>query len=409
MGLCMQNDSHLTILQNLRRSGNLTRRDLAQQMGLGLSMVSRLTGELLELGLIRENGRSESQGGRPSDLLSIEPRASYAAGLDIGGNHQRAVLVDLVGNLVTSLEYERNLPPSREGILADIDSLICQLQAQAAIPWERIQGLGIGLWGSVDPHNGVVYSWTETPELYTTWKDYALRDALQARHPFPHIYLDDIVRTMGLAEVLYGSSNEHDHDFIFALADTGIGVAVMIDGQPYVGPTQLSGEIGHIPIAGGDILCSCGNTGCLETIASSRAVIDQVKRKMRESSVISRLRFLEETMTVQQIIQAAEEGDKLAFQVLTEAGEKFGVGLAITANLLGPRWMVVGGSLAASNVFLDATRRMVRMQALSKVNSSLTIEASKLNHLAGSLGAASQVLNLLFSSGENNLLTLVTR
>ncbi len=209
----MVSENYLIILQCLRRTDSLTRRDLARQMGLSFSMVSRLTGDLLEAGLICEIGRQESVGGRPSDLLSLAPSAGYAVGLDIGGSHQCAILVDLVGNIAGYIECEHSLPASRDGIVEEIDGLVLQLQARSGVPMERIFGLGIGLWGSVDPRGGVVYSWTETPELYATWKDFALQDALQTHRPFPHIFIDDVVRTMGLAEVLYGAPTARNEDF----------------------------------------------------------------------------------------------------------------------------------------------------------------------------------------------------
>lgn len=401
----MLNGNYLTILHHLRRTGSLTRRDLARQMDLGISMVSRLTGELLDLGVIRENGRLESQSGRPSDLLSLEPKAGYAVGLDIGGSHQRAILVDLVGDIVAHYETNQDLPASREGILESIASLVGRVQVSSGIPEDQLFGLGIGLWGSVDPRGGVVYSWTETPELYATWKDFALRGALQERLPFPHIYIDDVVRTMGLAEVLYGDPAARDQDFVFALADTGIGVALMINGQAYVGPNQLAGEIGHIPV-GGNRPCNCGNTGCIETVASVRAIVEQARHRIEEMPTATVLRECQNDLCIQKIIQAAETGDKLAYQVITDAGEKFGVGLAIAANLFGPRLITVGGILSGSNVYLDAAKRMVRFQALGKVNSDLSIVASRLDYLAGARGAASQVLNRLFAPEEKNILAL---
>src|SRR5512133_998989 len=115
----MANGNHLLILQYLRREGQMTRRALARELNVGMSMVSRLTGDLESRGLIREAGRSESLGGRPSDLLSLEPSAAFAIGLDIGGNHQRAVLANLVGDVVACLENEHDLPATREGILQD--------------------------------------------------------------------------------------------------------------------------------------------------------------------------------------------------------------------------------------------------------------------------------------------------
>ena len=89
------NDRRLAILQHIRQAGQLTRREIAQRVGLSLSLVSRLTADLLVQGLITEVGRSESDGGRPPDLLALAPNAAYVVGLDIGGRRQRAIMADL--------------------------------------------------------------------------------------------------------------------------------------------------------------------------------------------------------------------------------------------------------------------------------------------------------------------------
>src|SRR5262245_2737282 len=97
------NDRRLAILQHLRQAGQLTRREIAQRVGLSLSLVSRLTADLLAQGLISEVGRSESDGGRPPDLLALAPNAAYVIGLDIGGRRQRAIVANLRGEVVASL------------------------------------------------------------------------------------------------------------------------------------------------------------------------------------------------------------------------------------------------------------------------------------------------------------------
>ena len=194
----------LSILKKIRQDGPQTRRELADYLELSFSMVSKLTGRLLERGLVKEIARPEGALGRPSDVLALDPIAAYAIGLDIETYHQRAVLVNLLGDVVYSLEESRTLPPSRDGILADLHRLIQQV-CHCPDGQVRLYGLGVGLWGSVDPQEGVIYSWTEAPELYDVWKNFGLRAALRERYPFPHIHADDVVRSMGLAEVLYGA------------------------------------------------------------------------------------------------------------------------------------------------------------------------------------------------------------
>jgi hypothetical protein len=192
-------------------------------------------------------------------------QAGYAIGLDISGTRQRAVLVDLYGEVVNTFEEDIHILADRENILSTLENLTTRAIQSCGLQPCAIKGVGVGVWGSVDPATGVSYSWTETPALTSTWKDYAVGDALRAHTSFPHVMVDDIVRMMGIAEVLYGHNAGQDEDFVFVLADTGVGVAIMLDGFPYVGSNQLAGEIGQVPIPGVTLPCNCGNTGCVGT------------------------------------------------------------------------------------------------------------------------------------------------
>ena len=401
----MSNGNLLSTLQRIRHAGRITRREIAQELDLGFSMISRLTGELLERGLIREVGRSEAESGRPSDLLALNPTAGYAIGLDISGTRQRAVLVDLCGEVVNTFEENIHFLADRDNILSTLENLTTRTIESCGLQPCAILGVGMGVWGSVDPMAGVVYSWTETPALTSTWKDYAVRDALRAHTSYPHVMVDDIARTLGIAEVLYGHNAGQDEDFVFALADTGVGVAFLLGGTPYVGPNQLAGEIGHVPIPGVTLPCNCGNIGCLETVASVTGILRRAEQRLTETAIPSVLRDAPE-LTIQGMIAAADDSDKLAYQLMTEAGEALGTGLAMTVNLLGPKLVVVGGILAKSGVYLDAARRSMKLQVLSKATNTVRVEPSQLDEFAGARGAAAQVLNVLFVPGEANILAL---
>jgi predicted NBD/HSP70 family sugar kinase len=403
----MSNGHPLTILQNIRRAGQLTRRELAAQLGVGISMVSKLTTELIERGLLHEVGRSTSAGGRPSDLLALNPGAGYALGLDAGGNHLRAAVVDFSGGVVSQIAGPGPDMSNRAAILSSFITMIDQALAAAGLSRADVFGVGVSLYGSVDPTTGTVYSWTETPRLYNTWKNFNVGEGFRSRWQLPHVYVDDVVRTLGLAEMLYGTTSPSQEDFVYILADTGIGAALMIDGKPYVGPSQLAGELGHLPLNNDKVPCSCGNIGCLETIASVHAVVELANRRLNEIQVESTLSGLDRAPKIEDIIAAALAGDKLAYRILTEAGEALGRGIAITLNLFGASRVVAGGVLANSEAYLDAAQRAARMNTLTKVSQSLRFERSVLDEFAAARGAAGIVLNALFQPGETNALALV--
>jgi len=397
------NGRRLAILQHLRQAGQLTRREIAQRLGLSLSLVSRLTAELLAQGLISEVGRSESDGGRPPDLLALAPNAAYVVGLDIGGRRQRAIIADLRGAIVASLVESTPLSTEREAILANLEQLIDRIIAEAGLSRSAVMGVGIALRAIVDSITGVVYGWPNTPAWSAAWADFAVRDALAARLPWTHIAVDDTVRTLGVAEARYGHGIQQQ-DFVFVLADSGLGMAIMLGGAPYLGPSHIAGEIGHIAFGSASTLCDCGNAGCLETLSSTTAILLRVRQRLSESHIRTMLRRSDGDLQIEEVIDAAETGDKLAYQLLTEAGEYFGNALAIVLNLLGPKLVVVGGKLASSKVYLDAARRLMKLRTLDQASRDVRVERSQQGELAGARGAASLVLDTLFSPGGSNIL-----
>ncbi len=361
------NDRRLAILQLIRQAGQLTRREIAQRVGLSLSLVSRLTTDLLAQGLISEVGRSESDGGRPPDLLALAPNAAYLVGLDIGGRHQRAIVVDLRGAIVASLVEPTPLSTECEAILDNLEQLIDRIIREAGLTRSAVMGVGLALRAIVDSTAGVVLGWPNTPAWSAAWTDFAVRDALVARLPWGRIAVDDTVGTLGVAEAQYG-------------------------------------QIGHIAFDAVSTLCDCGNTGCLETLSSTTAILGQVRRRLADSHIRTVLRRSDREPRIEEVIDAAATGDKLAYQLLTEAGEYFGSALAIVLNLLGPKLVVVGGKLADSNVYLDAAWRMMKLRTLDQASRDVRVVRSEQGELAGARGAASLVLDALFSSGSSNIL-----
>jgi predicted NBD/HSP70 family sugar kinase len=400
----LTNDRRLAILKLSRQAGPLTRREIAQRVGLSLSVAGRLTGELLAQGLLCEIGRSESDGGRPADLLAIAPNTAYVVGLDIGGRRQRAIVADLRGAIVASLVEPTPLSTERRVILDNLEQFIDRIIHEAGLPHSAVMGVGLALRAIVDSTAGIVYGWPNTPAWSAAWTDFAIRQALAARLPWPHIAVDDTVRTLGVAEALYGHGIQQQN-FVFVLADTGIGMAIMVGGVPYLGPSHIAGEIGHITFGTTSTICDCGNTGCLETISSTTAILAQVRRRLNESHIRTVLRRSDSEPRIEEVIEAAESGDKLAYQIMIEAGEYFGSVLAIVLNLLGPKLVVVGGKLASSNVYLDAAWRLMKLRTLDQASREVRVERSQQGELGGARGAASLVLDALFSSGASNILT----
>jgi len=183
-------------------------------------------------------------------------------------------------------------------------------------------------------------------------------------------------------------------------------MAIMLNGAPYIGFSHIAAEIGHLPVPGEDDPCACGSRGCLENHISTGSILVRLRTRMEALAMHSTFRLSEKEPTIAEVLQAAAEGDKLAYQLITEAGEQLGMVLAMVVNLLGPRLIIVGGALSGSEVFLDAARRMVKFRSLERAARVNVIQPSALDLFGGARGAATMVLNALFEQEEKNIINL---
>jgi predicted NBD/HSP70 family sugar kinase len=223
------------------------------------------------------------------------------------------------------------------------------------------------------------------------WKNVRLQAIFEDEFHMPCL-LEDSVRTMATAERHFGLGRDVD-DFLFIEVGMGIGAAIFIEGKLYRGGGGKAGEFGHITVDENGPLCSCGNNGCLESVASCAAII-QAGRLAIERGVDSRIRDLAggdlNQISMEVIAQAAAENDSLAFRVLQEASSYIARGLADLVNLLNPRLIIFGGALfrAAPQLLADPLRRVIRQRSLEKSSNDVQLRISPLGGEAGAFGAS---------------------
>ncbi len=336
-------------------------------------------------------------------MLSVNPNAGRVVGLDIGGQHSRAVLSDLAGGVIASLIHPTQAVPDREVILSNIVRLIKAICQEGGVSPKEIAAFGVGVRGIVDPRTGIVLGWPNTPSWAAAWAGVDLPAELRARLGVDLIVVDDSVRAMGLVAQRFGSARD-SRNFLYVFLGSGIGSGVFVDGKPYRGGSGLAGELGHVTIADDGPWCSCGSRGCLETLASTWAVLRRVQERLAEPQLMSTLRAPYERgeLTLAALIEAARAGDKLAFQILDETGTYVGKVLAIALNLLGPELVVLGGPLSQDGgIILEAVQRQVRLHALQHISSQTRIVCDDQGEMAGARGAALLALDALFASFEH--------
>jgi predicted NBD/HSP70 family sugar kinase len=254
------------VLRALANLGPISRADIARRTQLTRTTVSDVVTQLSGAGLVQEVGRGPSSGGKAPILLQIPRDARQLVGVHVGDGHMRGAIVNLAGDVS---HRERVELPARDGAsaLETLEGLIDRLVGHASgLPL----GIGIGTPGVVETTTGTV-RWA----VHLDWRDLRLGPRLRARTGLP-VYVANDSQAAALAEWTFGGHTTA-RAMVAVRVGTGIGAGIVIDDRLYQGDGAGAGEIGHTRVTSNDILCRCGRTGCLETVASMPATLERVR------------------------------------------------------------------------------------------------------------------------------------
>jgi predicted NBD/HSP70 family sugar kinase len=380
----------LAILRLIHSGANYSRLDIARKTGLSPALITSIVRKLIARNLVIEAPAVSSMVGRKPVPLEVRSDAGFLIGVDIGSYYAHVVVTDMKGQIVYKEQVETGIPDGRVRVLQRVFECVHRAIEASKVSRERILGMGIAHSGVIDARKGLVLSFPR-PGQMVQWKNVPLQAIFEKEFHLPCL-LEDSVRTMATAERHFGLGRDVD-DFLFVEVGMGIGAAVFFEGKLYRGGGGKAGEFGHITVDENGPLCSCGNNGCLESVASCAAII-QAGRLAIERGVDSRIRDLAlgdlNQISIEVIAQAAAENDSLAFRVLQEASSYIARGLADLVNLLNPRLIIFGGALfrTAPQLLDDPLRRIIRQRSLEKSANDVQLRVSPLGAEAGALGAA---------------------
>ncbi len=382
------------VLRLVRSAGALSRADLAERTGLTRPTVSAVVAELLEEGWVEEIGTGESSGGRPPILLRFNPRARWVIGAELGAGHVRAVLADLTGNVFHRVKQRVE---SHDPLL-EVDQLERAIrhlldQMPKYGPPTPVAGVGIGITGVIDPEEGI---WRYSPHYQV--RDLPVGPMLQERLSLP-VWIENDARAMAWGERSFGAAQGVDN-LAFIRVGVGLGAGIIIDGKLYSGAHQGAGEIGHIMVKEGGLTCRCGTDGCLETVGSAVAIARRAVERMAsgEPTLIRDLCGGDpERVIATTVIEAADAGDRVAQEILSEAGRYLGIGIGALINLLNPAMVIIGGGTSrAGDYLIEPLRKAAMERTLPALRERVRIVRSELGEDAGPLGGAALVIEELF-------------
>jgi predicted NBD/HSP70 family sugar kinase len=330
----------VAVFQELLLHGPLARAEVARRTGLSAGAVTKAAAPLLEAGYLEEMDAAPSRPGRPLRPMAVVPSARCCFGVKITPDRVHGVATDLTAG-VLAVASARAANPSPQAVERAVRAVVARLRSRA--PSEPA-GLGVGVSGDVDTATGVV---RDSPLM--GWTNVPLGRQLADLGP---VIVDNDVQAFTLGEWMFGPDRGADSLALVTIG-SGIGCGLVVGGRQVHGAYGIAGELGHLPVAPGHLVCRCGRRSCVETVASSGAIASLVA----DAAARPGLDFAA-------AVDLARSGDRLALAAMQSAGEAIGLALACLVNLVGPASIVVAGEgVDAFDLYRDTVERVYAAHA----------------------------------------------
>jgi predicted NBD/HSP70 family sugar kinase len=329
-------------------------------------------------------GEAPSTGGRPPSLLGFNVNAGVVLAADLGATHSRLAVADLGATLLAEATADIAIAEGPEAVLDWVAETFAALLVEAGRSTDEVRGVGIGVPGPVEFAAGRAVS----PPIMPGWDGYDIRRRFVDEYRCP-VLVDNDVNIMALGE--HWVMDDAPADFLFLKIGTGIGSGLILGGRLQRGAKGTAGDIGHAQVADDDVLCRCGNAGCLEASAGGGALARHLASEGHH------------TANTRDVVRLVRSGEPAAVQAVRDAGRLIGRALAFTVNLLNPAVIVIGGDLAeAGEQLMAGIRETVYGRSTALSTSDLVLAVSVLGDRAGVTGAAALVIEHVLSPGSVN-------
>ncbi|MDO5066910.1 MAG: ROK family protein [Propionibacteriaceae bacterium] len=384
----------LTDVLNLVRLGSArTRPELSRQSGLARNVVADRVDQLIQAGLLAEGELGASTGGRAPRELRFKANAGHILVAEIGATMCEVGIADLSGHLVATLEAPVDVKEGPVATLEYVGSLLDGLLDD--LPATSAWGVGIGLPGPVEWATGKPVA----PPIMPGWDGFDVRRFFETRYRCA-AWVDNDVNAMATGEVRAGVAQGHQ-DVIYVKVGTGIGSGLFSRGRIHRGAQGAAGDIGHLAVGTGtDVVCRCGNNGCLEALAGGGALVRDAQALARDdrSTHLRNALDADRPLDVALIVEAALFGDPVAIDMLSRSALAVGEALAGMVSMFNPSVVVIGGRVGRSlDLYLATIRRAVLARSLPLATRSLLIVTSPLGDRAGLIGLAFTVIDELLA------------
>jgi glucokinase-like ROK family protein len=368
----------------IRERGTITRAELNQITHLSTTTISALVNVLIASGFVTEAGIGVSSGGRRPVVLEFNYNARYTLGVDMGATHITVIIMKLNGQVIA--RKNRNVDVIHQPYLSldSILEMIASILDERHLTYEDLLGVALTVPAPlIDEQTGEFLTY-----YMPAWAGILPVNYLRQTINLP-IYVENDANSASLAEKYWGIGRGYDN-LAYIKLGTGVGAGLIIDNEIYRGVNGNAGEIGHTTIEASGRLCRCGNHGCIESYVGIPGLLRDVREGLRnDPNWQSNL----DALKIDQIIDAANNGNEVCTQVIAKAGKYMGIGIANLVNLFNPGLVVIGGELtAAGDLFLNSVLSSIRERSIPFGIHREKLVLGELGSDAVAVGAATLVM-----------------
>lgn len=337
------------ILREIVARAPVSRTHISQHTGLTGAAVSRITRELIEVGLVSEGKSMRIKGrvGRRNIRLELAERGAYILGIYLTANVQSVSISNTIGEIVAQNSVHNLDMEQPEKLVEQLGQAALDLVQTSGIDHTRLVGCGIAVGGVADGDSGVLL---RSDPL--GWNDVALGEMFSEKLNLP-------VKLEGRAVALLSAEQKgglvtDKKNVVLISNDLWVGGAAMLDGKIAKGQANMVGQIGHLSMGKCQTPCSCGRKGCLDAVASGLSILQKLEK----------VALPDTANPLERIRQMAEGEHSTQPEIVTafkEAGRNMGFAVDAVLAMLDPEKILLTGITHRHPAFLDGINETLRI------------------------------------------------
>lgn len=313
------------VLELIKKNAPISRADIAKRTNMSPTSISRIVNELETEGYVVETNHHSSGVGRKATFLNVSKDAIFTIGIDLTEQEIKIGIITFTDEVLAAKTIPNTYQTDSSMTLQAISIEVKQILKEHEIMIEKVIGIGIGMPGYIDFEKGIV-----TLSSQLGWRNVHVSQELEQLIGV-RVLVDNDLRMKAMAEYLYGSAKSSSSSVLIGIS-SGVGSAIIMNGDYYRGQNNLSGEISHTVVDINGELCSCGKYGCLVSIVSEEAILRQARK-------VTNIKTLDE------IQEAFKHGETWAINLLDRVTTYIAITVSNIFYLYNPAILVLSGKV----------------------------------------------------------------